>query len=131
MTDKRSLFLYVLKHGISVEEMETLAFDYFREGVYLHWTPEMNAERRRIMLVEYAFNHDREKLLELAILEINKNAFLWGEDYAKVNQGLQQEVGEQEHKRDGARGQAAKASGGDCVGNGPTSKEKSGNAPQA
>ena len=76
---ERGKFIRILRERLSIEEMETMAFDYFRLGVYLNWTPEMNADRRRIMLVEYAFNRGQQKLLHDCILAINAKAF-WGEN---------------------------------------------------
>jgi len=79
LESERGKYVRILRERLSVEEMETMAFDYFRLGVYLNWTPEMNADRRRIMLVEYAFNRGQQKLLHDCILAINAKAF-WGEN---------------------------------------------------
>lgn len=71
---ERGKFIRILRERLSIEEMNTMAFDYFRP-VWIQFNNGMNAEQQRLILVEYAFNRGQQKLLQDCILEINKMAF--------------------------------------------------------
>ena len=78
LESERGKYVRILRERLSVEEMNTMAFDYFRP-VWIQFNNGMNAEQQRLILVEYAFNRGQQKLLHDCILAINAKAF-WGEN---------------------------------------------------
>ena len=75
-----SRLLHALRFGLSVEELDTMCFDYYRDGVYLSFSEEMSADARRHHLIEYVNSRKLNAELREHILEINPNAFRHWED---------------------------------------------------